>query len=320
MMKEILLVEKPGLLTTVQDLGRTGYQQYGVVVAGAMDSFSMQIANLLVGNRKDEAVLEATIAGPSLRAVRDIVIAICGGDLAAKINGKDAPLWKSVLLKKGDQLSFTGLKSGARAYIAIAGGINVPKVMGSKSTYLKAGIGGLNGRALQKGDVIMGSDAVKTSTIGRMLSPSLIPKYEKHMTIRIVPGPHEEAFTKEGIDTFFSSVYEVTPQSDRMGYRLKGPKISHRKPADILSEAAPLGGIQIPADGQPIILMADRQTTGGYTRIGTVITVDLMYVAQAVPGAKIRFQPVSVQEAQKLYLEQMRIIRQISVGAGIYDE
>jgi len=131
MMKEILLVEKPGLLTTVQDLGRTGYQQYGVVVAGAMDSFSMQIANLLVGNRKDEAVLEATIAGPSLRAVRDIVIAICGGDLAAKINGKDAPLWKSVLLKKGDQLSFTGLKSGARAYIAIAGGINVPKVMGA---------------------------------------------------------------------------------------------------------------------------------------------------------------------------------------------
>lgn len=317
MMKEIFYVQKPGLLTTVQDLGRIGYQQYGVVVAGAMDSFAMQIANLLVGNEPNEAVLEATIVGPSLEAAGDAVIAICGGDLNPQVNGKDAPLWKSFLLKKGDILTFNGLKSGARAYISISGGIDVPKVMGSKSTYLKAALGGLKGRALQKGDVIIGKGIVEKNTIGRLLHPSLIPNYEKDMVIRVVPGPHIAAFSKEAADTFFSSVYEVTPQSDRMGYRLKGVKIPHQKGADILSEATPLGGIQVPADGQPIILMADRQTTGGYTMIATVITVDFMFVAQAVPGAKIRFKPVTIQEAQMLYQNQRKMLRQISAGAGI---
>ncbi|MGD6776050.1 biotin-dependent carboxyltransferase family protein [Sutcliffiella horikoshii] len=305
MSSPLFQVMKPGLLTTIQDLGRTGYQEFGMVVAGAMDDYSLQIGNLLVGNDKGEAALEVTIMGPELKALEDVVVAICGGNLSPKVNGKQAPMWKSFKVKKGELIEFGRPVEGARAYICVAGGFDVPVVMGSKSTYLKAQIGGFQGRALEKDDVLYGEPTLKATT-GRSIHPDKIPSYKKEMAIRVCLGPHLDAFHESSVEMFLSSTYEVTPQSDRMGYRLKGPKIEHKTSADIISEAIPLGGIQVPADGSPILLMADRQTTGGYTRVATVISYDIPLLAQAQPGTSIRFREVSVEEAQKLYQERAK--------------
>ncbi|MGG1592485.1 biotin-dependent carboxyltransferase family protein [Terribacillus saccharophilus] len=308
MSRKLFQVIKPGLLTTFQDLGRTGYQEYGVVVAGAMDDFSLQIANLLVGNRRDEAGLEVTMMGPTLKVLEDAVIAITGGNLSPRLNGKPAPMWKSFAVKEGQLIEFGQPMEGIRSYISVAGGFDLPALMGSNSTFLKAKIGGLNGRALEKEDILYGNEDVHAVT-GRSLHYDEIPKYQKEVTARVVLGPHQDAFTDEAIKTFLSSNYEITPQSDRMGFRLKGPELTHKTSADIISEAIPLGGIQVPANGQPIILMADRQTTGGYTRIATVISADISLLAQAAPGAVVRFEEVSVEEAQEVYQGRESLLR-----------
>ncbi|WP_102707816.1 5-oxoprolinase subunit C family protein [Terribacillus saccharophilus] len=308
MSKKLFQVIKPGLLTTFQDLGRTGYQEYGVVVAGAMDDFSLQIANLLVGNQRDDAGLEVTMMGPVLKVLEDSVIAITGGNLSPRVNGQPAPMWKSFEVKEGQLVEFGQPMEGIRSYISVAGGFDLPAVMGSNSTYLKAKIGGLNGRALEKEDILYGNEDVHAVT-GRSLHYDEIPKYQKEVTVRVVLGPHQDAFTDEAIKTFLSSNYEITPQSDRMGFRLKGPELTHKTTADIISEAIPLGGIQVPANGQPIILMADRQTTGGYTRIATVISADISLLAQAAPGAVVRFEEVSVEEAQEVYQGRESLLR-----------
>nr|WP_318539720.1 biotin-dependent carboxyltransferase family protein [Terribacillus saccharophilus] len=308
MSKKLFQVIKPGLLTTFQDLGRTGYQEYGVVVAGAMDDFSLQIANLLVGNQRDDAGLEVTMMGPVLKVLEDSVIAITGGNLSPRVNGQPAPMWKSFEVKEGQLVEFGQPMEGIRSYISVAGGFDLPAVMGSNSTYLKAKIGGLNGRALEKEDILYGNEDAHAVT-GRSLHYDEIPKYQKEVTVRVVLGPHQDAFTDEAIKTFLSSNYEITPQSDRMGFRLKGPELTHKTTADIISEAIPLGGIQVPANGQPIILMADRQTTGGYTRIATVISADISLLAQAAPGAVVRFEEVSVGEAQEVYQGRESLLR-----------
>lgn len=308
MSKKLFQVIKPGLLTTFQDLGRTGYQEYGVVVAGAMDDFSLQIANLLVGNQRDDAGLEVTMMGPVLKVIEDSVIAITGGNLSPRVNGQPAPMWKSFEVKEGQLVEFGQPMEGIRSYISVAGGFDLPAVMGSNSTYLKAKIGGLNGRALEKEDILYGNEDVHPVT-GRSLHYDEIPKYQKEVTVRVVLGPHQDAFTDEAIKTFLSSNYEITPQSDRMGFRLKGPELTHKTTADIISEAIPLGGIQVPANGQPIILMADRQTTGGYTRIATVISTDISLLAQAAPGAVVRFEEVSVEGAQEVYQGRESLLR-----------
>lgn len=308
MSRKLFQVIKPGLLTTFQDLGRTGYQEYGLVVAGAMDDFSLQISNLLVGNSRDEAGLEVTMMGPTLKVLEDAVIAITGGNLSPRLNGKPAPMWKSFAVKEGQLIEFGQPMEGIRSYISVAGGFDLPAVMGSNSTFLKAKIGGLNGRALEKEDVLYGNEDVHVVT-GRSLHYDEIPKYQKEVTARVVLGPHQDAFTDEAIKTFLSSNYEITPQSDRMGFRLKGPELTHKATADIISEAIPLGGIQVPANGQPIILMADRQTTGGYTRIATVISADISLLAQAAPGAVVRFEEVSVEEAQEVYQGRESLLR-----------
>ncbi|MFB1097477.1 biotin-dependent carboxyltransferase family protein [Terribacillus sp. JSM ZJ617] len=305
--RKLFQVIKPGLLTTFQDLGRTGYQEYGVVVSGAMDDFSLQIANLLVGNKRDEAGLEVTMMGPALKVLDNAVIAITGGNLSPRVNGQPAPMWKSFAVKEGQLIEFGQPLEGIRSYISVAGGFDLPAVMGSNSTYLKAKIGGLNGRALEKEDILYGTENPHAAT-GRSLHYDEIPKYQKEVTARVILGPHQDAFTDEAIKTFLSSSYEITPQSDRMGYRLKGPELSHKITADIISEAIPLGGIQVPANGQPIILMADRQTTGGYTRIATVISADIPLLAQAAPGAHVRFKEVGMDEAQDLYFEKQKIV------------
>lgn len=314
MSKILFRVRKPGLLTTIQDAGRYGYQQYGVSAAGAMDSFSMHIANILVGNQKDEAVLEITLNGPELEVMEQTTIAICGANLSPKLNGENIPLWRSFFVNQGDHISFGKPLEGARAYLSISGGFDVPRLMGSKSTDLKAAIGGMNGQALHKGDVLYGT-GVK-GVPGRSLHPDEIPRFSKYITSRVVLGPHLDAFSDSAIDGFLSSVYEVSTQADRMGYRLEGPRVEHFTNADIISEAIPLGGIQIPANGQPIILMADRQTTGGYTRIATIISTDLSQVAQAVPGCKIRFRAVTVQEAQNLYNKRIKLLKKMESASN----
>lgn len=313
-----LEVIRPGLATSVQDLGRIGYQQYGVVVSGAMDAFAVQVGNLLVGNRREEAGLEMTVMGPELRVLQDTVIAICGADLTPTLNGTEIPLWKSIQVKQGQTLRFGQPRSGVYAYLAIQGGIHVPEIMGSKSTYVKAKMGGLEGRYLKKGDVLETAAVTKKWAGRRGLSASTIPDYRSSQTIRVVLGPDHESFDQASIDTFLSETYRVTTQSDRMGYRLSGPKLRHLSGADIISDAILPGAIQVPANGVPIVLLADRQTTGGYTRIATVITVDLPRIAQMTPNSELAFEAISVEEAQQLLIGQERLLRQLSVIAGVY--
>ncbi|WP_337017600.1 biotin-dependent carboxyltransferase family protein [Oceanobacillus massiliensis] len=319
-MGKIIEVIKPGLATSVQDLGRIGFQQYGVVVSGAMDSFALQVANLLVGNSRMEAGIEVVIMGPELRMMEDTVLAICGADLSPKLDGKPVSGWKSFAAKKGQRLTFGQPNNGSYAYIAIAGGIDIPEVMGSKSTYTKAGIGGFNGKFLQKGDQLAsGGEHVPLRYLtGRGLTETAVPSYDPHRKIRVVLGPDKHAFTTNVMDAFCSSTYKMTAQSDRMGYRLDGPELSHLHGADIISDAILPGTIQVPANGQPIILLADRQTTGGYTRIATVISVDLPLVVQKLSGSKLQFEAVSVEQAQQLYTERELLLQKLSLRAGVY--
>ena len=300
-------------MTTVQDLGRFGYQQYGVPTSGALDNYAFRIGNLLVGNEEGASSLEITLLGCQLRTLQDIKVAITGADLAATINGKPAPAWESLLIKSGDVLSFPRLDSGCRAYLAISGGIDVPEVMKSASTYIKAGIGGLSGRPLRQGDTLKAHESTASAAVTRLPS-EYIPAYENQITLRVILGPQDDFFTEEGICTFLNSEYTVTTQADRMGYRLEGPRIEHREEADIISDGIPLGAIQVPGDGLPIILLADRQTTGGYTKIATVISIDIPKVAQAKPGDKIKFQQVTEEQAVALlkkYEQQMATIKSI---------
>ena len=295
--KALFRVEKIGLQTSFQDLGRLGYQKYGVPVSGAMDRFALQAANLLLGNPRGEAALEITMVGPELTVQTDIVAVICGADLNATLNGEPVRMWKTFRIREGDVIKFGKPKIGLRAYLAVAGGYDRPEVMGSQSDYVKAGIG----KALQKGELINGYCEGSSANSGIGLLENEIPKYEKEVELRVVPGPHCEFFTEDSRDAFFSQEYIVSPQADRMGYRLDSESglLKHVKKAEIWTDAVPLGALQVPSNGHPILLMADRQTTGGYPRIGTVITVDLPKAAQLAPGAKIRFQSICVDEAEQ---------------------
>ncbi|MCM3690501.1 biotin-dependent carboxyltransferase family protein [Neobacillus niacini] len=302
----IFKVIKPGLQTTVQDLGRYGFREYGVSPSGAMDSYSLQMGNLLVGNVLGEAALEAPLIGPVLLALHDISIAISGGNFTPEINNQEVPLWKSIVIKKGQTLSFGSIKEGANTYISVAGGIHVPQVLNSKSTYLTGGFGGLDGRALIEEDILYGKPSIRRN---RFLHSKFIPEYKSPLFVRIIAGPHKDAFTPLGFETFLTGEYIISSQSNRMGFQLSGPKIEHSSTADIISDAIPLGGIQVPSSGQPIILMAEHQTTGGYSRIGSVISTDIPLLAQAKPGTRIRFKEISLHAAQKLVIESRNRIK-----------
>ncbi|ADL12038.1 biotin-dependent carboxyltransferase family protein [Acetohalobium arabaticum] len=301
-MGEIKII-KSGMLTLIEDDGRYGYQQYGVPVSGTMDFFAHRLANILVGNDELESVLETTIIGPEIEFHDDMVIAITGADSSPILNGKSIPLWQSIRVHRGDHLSFNGIKDGCRSYIAFSGGFDVPVVMDSKSTYIKAGIGGFKGRALNQGDVLRIGEPTEeiTELEGRKIPQEYINYHlQDNINIRVVLGPQKEYFTAKGIEAFLSNKYEITNESDRMGYRLNGEEIEHKKSADILSDGIAMGAVQVPSNGQPIIMMADRQVTGGYTKIANVITVDLPKIAQAKPGQEIEFEAITVQKAQKL--------------------
>jgi len=292
-------VIKAGACTTIQDLGRIGYQKFGIPVAGVMDEFSASIANFLVGNKKEEAVLELTYLGPTLLFQEDMLISITGADVSPKINNIPAALWESITVKKGDTLSFGSVKSGVRAYIAFAGSIDVPVVNGSKSTLMKSKIGGFQGRMLQNGDEL--AVQVRENAQPKKLPTQYIPSYPHTNDIFVCLGPQDDYFTEQGIADFFHTEYHITANADRMGIRLDGAAIAHKEKADIISDAAVMGSIQVPADGKPIVLMADRQTTGGYTKIGTVIKEDIIKLAQMGPKDTIRFHHISLEDAQKKY-------------------
>jgi biotin-dependent carboxylase-like uncharacterized protein len=305
-------VLKPGMLTLVQDLGRYGFQQYGVPVAGAMDQFSAVTANLLLGNPRSAAVLEMMMMGPELKFEFDGRIALTGGDLGPRINGQQVAMWRTLEIRTGDVLSFSGLKSGLRGYLAISGGVDVPLVMNSRSTYTKAALGGHEGRALKAGDRLTVALADAADTQGLLaLSEDMIPVYAKEKTIRVVLGPQEDSFTEKGMQTFLEGNYTVTNECDRMGYRLEGAAIEHVKGGDIISDGIAFGAVQVPGHGKPIVMMADRQTTGGYTKIAGVISVDLPKLAQAKPGDTLRFEKVSLEEAHDLIRAQERFYADI---------
>lgn len=307
-----MVVENPGFLTTVQDLGRYGYQQFGMPVAGAMDDYALQAANLLVGNPRGEAGLEITYSGFSTRFEGRGRVAVTGADLGAKLNGRPLEPWQSVVVEDGDMIVFTAVKKGCRAYMALEGGVSVPEVMGSKSTYIKAEIGGYNGRKLVKGDVLESGEKGHINFEGSIRVPDeFLPQYSGDVNVRLVMGPQDDCFPPEEIEKFLNSKYAVTNQCDRMGYRLEGPAIKHSSGPDIISDGIALGAIQVPGHGRPIIMMRDRQTTGGYTKIANVISVDIPLLAQLKPGDRVSFTRVSVEEAQALFREREELLKRL---------
>ncbi|OIJ14211.1 KipI antagonist [Anaerobacillus alkalilacustris] len=327
-----IVILRPGLLTTIQDLGRFGYQKYGVIVSGAMDPYALRIANLLVGNDEGAASLEITVTGPFLKFEQDCLIAITGGDLSPSIENVLVPLWKPVLVRKGTVLQFGACNKGCRAYLAVAGGFSVDEVMGSCSTYLRANLGGFQGRALQKGDIVSlkvpteQNKAIEQicsltepyfSTTSWNVNTEWIRQDIEINTIRVIAGTHFDLFTEECRNSFYHNTFTITPQSDRMGYRLSGPDLQLINPFEMLSEAVTLGTIQVPADGNPIILLADRQTTGGYPRIGQVVSVDNPTLAQLKPGEKIRFKKVSIEEAEALYISRENELNELKTGLNL---
>lgn len=297
-------VMKPGLLTTVQDQGRWGYQSYGVGIAGAMDSFALTAANLLVGNPEEAAGLEMTLLGPTLKFRDKTPFALAGADLTPRLDGLPLSNWTTNLAPTGSILTFEGRKSGARAYLAVAGGIDVPPVMGSRSTYLLGRFGGLEGRSLKTQDKLpIGVPAAPGPlNMGKVFPENLRPPYQKNPRLRAVLGPFQDFFSEEGMATFLSTDYTITLNSDRMGYRLQGSAITRRKTEELITCGLANGTVQVPPDGQPIILLADRQTIGGYPIIATVIHADLPLLAQCAPGDKVRFAAAGPDEAREAFL------------------
>ncbi len=311
-----ITVINPGLLTTVQDAGRVGYQQFGVSVSGVMDPRAMKIANILVGNDENEAVLECTMMGPQLRFDRANVIAITGGDLGATLDNQPVAAYAALSVQEGQTLRFTGLRTGCRAYIAFAGGLDIPPVMGSRSTYMKAKIGGLNGRKLEKDDVIgfRAPAAEILNQVQRRIAPEVTAR--KDYTVRVTMGPQDDLFTEKGIGTFLSESYTVTNEFDRMGCRMEGAVIEHKDGGDIISDGIAFGAIQVPTAGKPIIMLADRQTTGGYTKIANVITADFRIIGQLKAGDTVRFAKVSIEDAQEALLTERAALRALKTMTG----
>lgn len=303
---EVFEVLEPGILTTIQDLGRYGFSQFGVPPSGALDTFSYRVGHLLVGNQQGEASLETTVMGLKLKALREVVIAITGGDLSPTLNGEPLEMWRTHLLVEGDIINFKKVRTGCRAYLAVSGGLIFPQVMGSRSTYLSGRFGGLDGRALRKGDILFGPDIRSPlSQLGFRFPGDWTPQFDKEALLRVILGPQDHHFTEEGLETLCSSFYQVTPQCDRMGVRLEGPKIERRSEVEesIISEGLIVGAIQVPGDGKPIIILTEL-VTGGYTKIATVISTDLSKAAQLKPGDQVRFAFVSVEEAHHILREQ----------------
>lgn len=293
-------VIKPGLLTTVQDRGRFGFRPFGLSPGGAMDPLAARVANQLAGNGPDAALLEMTLLGGTFRFQTKAYVAVCGADMCGRLNGVPVRNWSAFAVPAGGELTFGHALHGCRAYLAVRGGICLPPVLGSRATFLRAGIGGFGGRALRVADLIPFAKKSGAVPGSRFLPAHLVPDYPEEIRLRVMPGPQDDLFEPEGVRTFFSEVYTVTTRNDRMGYCLSGPAIRHRSGADIISDALCAGAVQVPGDGLPLVMTADHQTTGGYAKIGTVISPDLSRLVQARQGTRVRFVRCSDSEAVRV--------------------
>ena len=327
-------VLRPGLLTTLQDLGRFGMQHLGIVPCGAMDPVAHRIANALVGNPATTATLECTVLGPQLVFGRDSLVAFYGAKFEARVGGNAFPCNRPVLVRAGTVLATGAATRGARAYLAIAGGFRVPEVLGSLSTYIPAGFGGLMGRALKAGDTIPGADDLGELSASRFemiarrgsrevsgmrtvrwMAPELTLPRGEGFAVRTMEGRHHGQFDAASRDAFFGESWRVSPDSNRMGYRLQGPQLTRVKAVEILSEPTCLGTVQVPNDGTPIALMADHQTTGGYPKIAEIAGADIPSLAQLAPGGSVRFMKCTLEEAE--VARRAAQARQRSVAQGI---
>jgi antagonist of KipI len=308
-----LLVIKPGMLTSVQDRGRWGFQSRGVPVAGPMDPFSHRLANAVAGNPADSATLEVTLLGPELEFDDERIVAVAGGEFDVVLDGRSIDMRIPVVARRGSRLRIGSRRRGARAYIAVSCGIDTPLVLGSRATHILSAMGGLDGRALRTGDrlplgALMSPARAPAVEGDRTIRASAVPEPGQPVAIRVLPGPQVDRFAANALDVLQSAPYIVGDQSNRMGYRLEGPRLTHVHGADIISDATPLGVLQVPASGQPILLMADRQTTGGYPKIATVITADIGAAGQLGPGDSIRFVVCSAREAVAALIARERVL------------
>lgn len=305
-----LSIRRRGMFTTVQDLGRFGHRRDGVPSSGAMDSFALRVANLLVGNHENAAGLECTLVGPELVFSGAATVAVGG----AAFDG--VPSWQPFRVNAGERLDLGPCRNGARGYVAVSGGIDVEPLLGSRSTYVRGGWGGFEGRALREGDVLkigaepgLGSSSVD-SKIHWRIDPRILPAYGPSPAIRVLRGIHDA----EKLEAFFQRTFEVSPQSDRMGFRLQGETLPFITAAELLSLPVTPGTVQVPPDGHPVVLMADAQTIGGYPQIAHVIAMDLPLVAQLRPGNEIRFVETTVEEAHRLTFARERAIGMLREG------
>jgi biotin-dependent carboxylase-like uncharacterized protein len=294
----MIRVLDPGAQTTVQDLGRAGHLRYGIPPSGPMDRAALVLANRLVGNGDGAAALECTVVGPRLEIQQACALAVTGAAMPVSIAGAPVPAWATVLVKPGDVVKLGPARAGVRAYVAFSGGLDVPVVLGSRSTYLRGRLGGLGGRPLRRDDVLPLAPAPLPAR--RRVRDRAIPDLSGAPLVRVVLGPQADRFTDEGIAAFLGSEYEMLPQSDRMGARLRGPRIAHRRGHDIISDGIALGSIQVPGDGQPIVLLVDRQSTGGYTKIATVGSFDIGRLGQVKPGQRLRFEALALADAHRV--------------------
>jgi antagonist of KipI len=294
----VIRVLDPGPQTTVQDLGRPGHLRYGIPPSGPIDRAAFVVANRLVGNPDGAAGLECTVMGPRFEVETACAIAVTGAEMPVAVNGAEASAWTTLPLKAGDVVKLGAARAGVRAYVALSGGIDVPLVLGSRATYLRGRLGGLGGRALRKDDRLAlfpaSLPSIRRATAAARIDLGAPPQ------IRVVLGPQADRFTSDGIAALVGGEYEMLPQSDRMGARLKGPRIAHARGHDIISDGIALGSIQVPGDGQPIALLVDRQSTGGYTKIATICSFDIGRLGQVKPGQRVRFRAIELAEAHRL--------------------
>ena len=301
-------VVKPGLSTTVQDLGRPGWYHLGIPISGAMDRQSLRAANLLVGNDEGAATLEITFLGPELRFTQAALVAVTGAELPPKVDGAARPTWTAFRVEAGETLSFDFLKAGARAYLAVAGGIDVPEVLGSRSTYTLGALGGHQGRKLEAGDVLPVGVPAKTVAEGRTLAPELRRPLPKTAELRMIPGLYWHRLTEEAGETVFADTWKVAPEADRIGYRFRGgrkmsfvdrapPFGAGSDPSNVVDCCYPYGSIQIPGGLEPIVLHRDAVSGGGYFMVGTVISADMDLIGQLQPNTQTRFVPVDMTAA-----------------------
>lgn len=300
-------VLSPGLHTTVQDLGRIGYQALGVPVSGALDPLAFRLANALVGNAEGAAALETLLSGPSFEIIADrvrVALAGAGVGLVVDRGARRVPAWHSATLSRGETFEIALGRRSASAYLAVEGGIAVPLVLGSAATYVRAGLGGFHGRALQSGDIVpITLDRAAERAEQHLPSP---PPASIDQPVRVVLGPQQDLFTDDAVTALLEAEFRISKHADRMGMRLDGPQLGHRSGWDIVSDAIATGAIQVPGSGQPIVLLADHQTTGGYPKIATVISADLPVIGRRRPGDAVRFAAVSVEEAEQVAREAER--------------